>query len=701
MNGNSEREAKRNDDARPAGLASLSEPAIKRRLLSDAVQHPATLLPLAGSIVSALYLLLVSPVLGGSIWAVGLLALTGVVSIASFSWRYVFRYTEEYAKRARELMELLDRERARLEQVEVGQLREALQSGFSRVGDTDGLEALTELDAEYDQLQLALSRQIDGDLLSMSQVPGLAREAYRQGLSVLSDALDLTKVASKPGRERLEREVERLEKDIEGARGDDMQEERLRDQGGHADLPQAAPGIARPARVASGTDALSGRSMRGIAPSHSNRACRYQDRKLGGKRGLGDRGPSGDHQPGKGGARRAKKTRLLEANRTARTLFRRAFMLKEQVPEREGEKEEGYRTEDGEMAPAGAGGPAAPRALSDEEVQRVKSRAKELVQQLEDAAGSEQLELLDSVTNIGLQTQRDAARQLGLLKTRMGTFLNEGGSSAEIADGLRDLRIALNQINPHEVTQPGIVHRIVGVLPFVNGRVNPVVRALNKVALRYESVSRLVAVIETKLRDGQALLVRDNVELRQVYRDVESQQLPIQREAYLGELLMQNLSPLLDQSEDPVKRERIQAVLHDVAMRVRDLRTMEDVHVQYFVSIEMSRQNNSRLGQSVERTLTLATNVVTVGLAIQSAQIRQKGVLEATRRTREFLGDLVVANAAAIRRHTEEIGDLYNSPVIALEKITQAHNDLVEALDSAGRLSPNPPKDGLRKAEGG
>ena len=228
MNGNSEREAKRNDDARPAGLASLSEPAIKRRLLSDAVQHPATLLPLAGSIASALYLLLVSPVLGGSIWAAGLLALTGVVSIASFSWRYVFRYTEEYAKRARELMELLDRERARLEQVEVGQLREALQSGFSRVGDTDGLEALTELDAEYDQLQLALSRQIDGDLLSMSQVPGLAREAYRQGLSVLSDALDLTKVASKPGRERLEREVERLEKDIEGARGDDMQGERLR-----------------------------------------------------------------------------------------------------------------------------------------------------------------------------------------------------------------------------------------------------------------------------------------------------------------------------------------------------------------------------------------------------------------------------------------------------------------------------------------
>ena len=68
--------------------------------------------------------------------------------------------------------------------------------------------------------------------------------------------------------------------------------------------------------------------------------------------------------------------------------------------------------------------------------------------------------------------------------------------------------------------------------------------------------------------------------------------------------------------------------------------------------------------------------------------------MEAARRTREFLGDLVAANAVAIRRHTQEIGDLYNSPVIALEKITQAHDDLVEALDMASRLR----KEGIEAA---
>jgi uncharacterized protein YaaN involved in tellurite resistance len=92
------------------------------------------------------------------------------------------------------------------------------------------------------------------------------------------------------------------------------------------------------------------------------------------------------------------------------------------------------------------------------------------------------------------------------------------------------------------------------------------------------------------------------------------------------------------------------------------------------------------LGQAVERTVSLATNVITVGLAIQSALARQKRVLEATQRTREYLGNLIAANAASIKRHTEEIGDVYNNPVIAVDKIAQAHTDLIDAMNTADRL---------------
>ncbi len=222
-----EREPKPGEESRLTAIESLSEPAIRRQLLWDAVQHPATLLPLA-VVMSILYLVLVSPILGGGLWAMVLLAVSGILAAAGFGWRYVFRYTEEYGKKARELMDLLDEERARLEQEEVRHLRESLQVGFSSIGSAEGLKALSELVGEYEELQPALGRKQDTDPLSMSLFPSLAGETYWQGLSVLSDALELMKAAYTPGKERLEREITDLEREAEALKWDESQAERLR-----------------------------------------------------------------------------------------------------------------------------------------------------------------------------------------------------------------------------------------------------------------------------------------------------------------------------------------------------------------------------------------------------------------------------------------------------------------------------------------
>ena len=125
------------------------------------------------------------------------------------------------------------------------------------------------------------------------------------------------------------------------------------------------------------------------------------------------------------------------------------------------------------------------------------------------------------------------------------------------------------------------------------------------------------------------------------------------------------------------------------AGRARPLPGRRDAHgagPPGLLLIEMTRQNNRRLAESVKRSITMAGNLVMVGLSIQMALARQSRVLEATRRTREFLGEMLASNAAAIARHTKEIGDLYTSPVIAIDKITQAHNALLEAIETANDL---------------
>jgi uncharacterized protein YaaN involved in tellurite resistance len=360
-------------------------------------------------------------------------------------------------------------------------------------------------------------------------------------------------------------------------------------------------------------------------------------------------------------------------------------MATEEQPDRLDEVTALNISEAGDIARADEFEPLSPRGMPEEELRELQSQAADLTRLLQSASGSEELELVDRLSFLGIQTQQKAASELELLRGRVRDLVIDQGAGFNISGDLVQLRITLNQINPHEQGQHGLLWRILSRVPILGGS-DLALRTLEKIALRYEPVSQQVSIIEDRLQEGRRMLARDNIELRKLYEQLEVQQLAVQRNAYLGELLMKELNTSLERTDDPQKVERVRNVLHDVSVRVQDLRTMEAVYHQFFVSIEMNRQNNTRLGQAVERTLSLATNVVTVGLAIQMALARQRRVMEANQRTREFLANIVVSNAEAIKEHTEAIGDAYNSPLIAMEKITQAHDDLMAALDTADRL---------------
>ena len=200
-------------------------------------------------------------------------------------------------------------------------------------------------------------------------------------------------------------------------------------------------------------------------------------------------------------------------------------------------------------------------------------------------------------------------------------------------------------------------------------------------------MSKQITVIETKLREGRTLLARDNVELRRLYEDVEAQQQAHPApDVPRRSCSWTSCRPARRRTTEPLERDRIQAAVHDVAMRLQDLHVMQEVHLQYFVSIELTRQNNNRLGQAVDRTLTPGD---------QRGDGRARHPGGAGSPAKRAGGDGADAgvpgrddrqNAAAIRRQTEEIGDLYNEPVIAMDKLVQAHHDLLAALDAATRL---------------
>ena len=179
--------------------------------------------------------------------------------------------------------------------------------------------------------------------------------------------------------------------------------------------------------------------------------------------------------------------------------------------------------------------------------------------------------------------------------------------------------------------------------------------------------------------------MQDNAELEQLYQQVKQAQRGIQQSAYVGELLWQKLDEALIDC-DPGERQKLQAMMHRVAMRVQDLRTMEQVNLQFFVSIDMTLQNNDTLGEQVDRTVMVTQNLLTVGLAIQAALAQQKKIAKAVKGVQETTAAMLEANAAAIGRQTAEISDMQNNPVLALESVKNAHNTLLAALDKVDEI---------------
>lgn len=325
--------------------------------------------------------------------------------------------------------------------------------------------------------------------------------------------------------------------------------------------------------------------------------------------------------------------------------------------------------------------------LTVEERQELDRLAQDEVKRYIAAKGSEELEQEDKLANVGLKAQREtsstSASDLQLLQERMGRLIGDKSSpSSKVMADLQELEAALDRINPNAIDKQ-LWYQILGSLPFLGSRL---IRALRKAARSRQSVADFINYIETSLRAGRETLNLDNAQLKVLYKKVEGFQVVVRRNAYLAWTLLEKLEAEIKETQDPVKKSRLQNVLFRVSVRYQDLRAMEEVYEQAFASITIIRESNSLLMGSIDRMLTLGMQVVYVAFAIAVALAHQKDALEGYKKTRDFIGNLIAANAEAIAKHVREIGDIYKEPVIAMKKIEEAHANVLQAMDEIDKL---------------
>jgi hypothetical protein len=177
---------------------ALRESMVRRTAAAEAIQQPTTLLPLAASTCALLYMVLLSPVLGG----VALAAAVAAVSAVGAGVSFFILYNAEYPRVLRDVADRLETERAEAEEAGLVRLEGKIRQELLGVNSTDAVSLLDGLTDCYAGLQALVEAGRNTDPLSVLLVPALAGETYRRGLGLLSESAELMRVRSNPASSR-------------------------------------------------------------------------------------------------------------------------------------------------------------------------------------------------------------------------------------------------------------------------------------------------------------------------------------------------------------------------------------------------------------------------------------------------------------------------------------------------------------------
>ncbi len=313
-----------------------------------------------------------------------------------------------------------------------------------------------------------------------------------------------------------------------------------------------------------------------------------------------------------------------------------------------------------------------PAWIKEERLAACQDKAQQLVQALHEQTGPGLTRLIGG---IGAQAQERMMRANDLMNQSVHSLLSglEGDSPA--GRKLLELRATMDELNPHALHNAWWFRWMPGSLKR---------RLIARFVARYQPMHKHVTEILNGLRAGKDDLLETSLMLERQYNEIAEAKKEIEAEIYIGELFIREIEAAEQQGEsDPQVRQKLAVVKNQAMRRVRDLRTMEQAAVQFFISIDQTIATNTLLSEQIDSALTVGPLVMQNALRIQAALAKQKAVENAVRSFQDGLGDLMAQNAQAVNQAARNVGELYNNPVIGLQELEKGYDQLMQAVQTA------------------
>ncbi len=250
----------------------------------------------------------------------------------------------------------------------------------------------------------------------------------------------------------------------------------------------------------------------------------------------------------------------------------------------------------------------------------VESKAQAFVEQLLNPT-VEAARRRDAVDNLGARTTEKARQYSAMLsqpiKSLKSAAVDGGGP---IADGLVELTMQVEDLDPVQLNETGAVSRILGMIPGVG-------KPIKRYFMKFESAQTIIERIMNSLEAGRKQLIMDNKILAADQERMRDITLQLQKVIAIAQRMDELLSDKLaaGEIEDQEARFIETELLFPLRQKIQDLHQQLLVNQQGFIAIEIIIRNNRELIRGVKRakdvTLTALQVAVTVALALNNQKI--------------------------------------------------------------------------------
>ncbi|WP_168927318.1 toxic anion resistance protein [Halobacillus salinus] len=312
--------------------------------------------------------------------------------------------------------------------------------------------------------------------------------------------------------------------------------------------------------------------------------------------------------------------------------------------------------------------------IEKEDIERLNQEAETYAERFESSEDASLSNVLKELSDLGEKEQRVAGEAMETMKRPVNDLMKK--SNNDIPQTLNELEKVVSDLDPKRTEGNGVQKFF-----FKLSKAKPIDRYMKK----YETIDGKIDVIVRSLLAGKDKLEEDSAELQLIKENARKRIYDLEKQIYFGKRLFELLQEKEGNGEhDPAL---LTEAKEKIITRTRNMTQMKVVLNQSMSSVDIIKNNNEKLKESIRNAVTLTKNIITISAAIQLALNNQRQVIDTVNGVNKATEELLLSNSRSLKENTENTTQLMENPAISMEALQESFDNVFEALKTTEQSS--------------